>query len=69
MPLPKMFLRRQNLHFYISQQVNLFYDMQFKFENKVLLPKKASEFPFYNFPEHIFSNNFIIRTSTNLGKG
>jgi hypothetical protein len=49
--------------FNILWQVTVFYDMQSKFQNKVLLPKK------YNSPEHMFSSNSRIRTSTNLDKG
>jgi hypothetical protein len=36
----------QNLYFYILWQVNLFYDMQSKIQNKVLLPKKTREVHF-----------------------
>jgi hypothetical protein len=36
----------QNLHFYILWQVNLFYDMQSKFQNESALPKKTSEVHF-----------------------
>jgi hypothetical protein len=42
-----MFIRLMpNLHFYILYQVNLFYDTQSKFQNKVLLPKKTREIHF-----------------------
>jgi hypothetical protein len=34
------------LHFYILCQVNLFYDMQSKFQNKVVFPKETYEVHF-----------------------
>jgi hypothetical protein len=36
----------ENLHFYNLWQVNLFYDMQSKFQNKVVLPRKKREVHF-----------------------
>jgi hypothetical protein len=47
---------------------NLFYDMQCKFKNKVVLPKKTQEVHFFNFPEHVFSWTSVIRISTDLDK-
>jgi hypothetical protein len=44
----------QNLHFYILWQVNLFNDMESKFQNKAVLPKETCEVLFVT-PLNIFS--------------
>jgi hypothetical protein len=45
----KYFLKlTSKLTFFILWQVNLFYDMHSKFQNKVLLPKKICEVQFIN---------------------
>jgi hypothetical protein len=65
-----MFLRLMSEHTFLHLMTNLFYDVQSKFQNKVVLAKKTSEVsPFYNFPEHIFSNTCVIWTFTDLDKG
>jgi hypothetical protein len=48
--------------------MHLFYDMQSKFQNKVVLSKNMWS-PFYNSPEHTFSSTFIIQIFINLDKG
>jgi hypothetical protein len=64
-----MYLRlKLNLYFYILRQVNLFYDLQSKFRDKVLFAKETLN-PFYNFPEYVYNSNSIIWTFTNLDKG
>jgi hypothetical protein len=44
---------------------NLFYGMQSKFQNKVVLLKKTWSL-FYSFPERIFSSIHVIRIFINL---
>jgi hypothetical protein len=47
---------------------NLFYGMQYNFQNKFVLPKKTCEVHFYICPESIFNITSIIRTFANLYK-
>jgi hypothetical protein len=39
----------QNLRFYMLWQVNLFYDTQSEFQNKVVLPKETRDIHFLTF--------------------